>query len=78
MTDARTIRKESRSGVKRRGTRPATIRKGDALLVAAAALIAERGFEATSMRDVSRATGVSLAGLYHYAESKEELLYKIQ
>ena len=62
----------------RRGTRAATQRKLDVLLAAAAALIAERGFEATSMRDLSRAMDVSLAGLYHYAESKEELLYKIQ
>lgn len=62
----------------RRGTRAATQRKLDALLAAAAQLIAERGFEATSMRDLSRAMGVSLAGLYHYAASKEELLYKIQ
>ena len=30
------------------------------------------------MRDVSTALGVSLAGLYHYFESKEELLYQIQ
>src|SRR5262245_51250201 len=30
------------------------------------------------MRDLSRATGMSLAGLYHYCESKEELLYLIQ
>jgi len=30
------------------------------------------------MRDVSRALDVSLAGLYHYFESKEELLYQIQ
>lgn len=69
-----------RSGGKRqpRATRPATQQKLDALLAAAAALIADKGFEATSMRDVSSATGVSLAGLYHYAASKEELLYQIQ
>jgi len=30
------------------------------------------------MRDLSRATGMSLAGLYHYFASKEELLYLIQ
>ncbi len=58
--------------------RPATREKLDALLTAAAALIARKGFEATSMRDVSGALGVSLAGLYHYFESKEELLYQIQ
>lgn len=30
------------------------------------------------MRDLSRATGMSLAGMYHYFESKERLLYLIQ
>ena len=30
------------------------------------------------MRDISRATNVSLAGLYHYCKSKEELLFLIQ
>lgn len=30
------------------------------------------------MRDLSRASGMSLAGLYHYFESKDELLYLIQ
>ena len=30
------------------------------------------------MRDLSRAAGMSLAGLYHYFESKEDLLYLIQ
>ena len=30
------------------------------------------------MRDISRATSVSLAGLYHYCRSKEELLFLIQ
>ena len=62
----------------RRGPRPATRQKLDNLLAASAALIAEKGFEATSMRDVSSALGVSLAGLYHYFDSKEELLFQIQ
>lgn len=30
------------------------------------------------MRDLSRATGMSLAGLYYYFDSKEKLLYLIQ
>jgi len=30
------------------------------------------------MRDLSRASGMSLAGLYYYFESKERLLYMIQ
>ena len=38
----------------------------------------EKGYEGASMRDLSRAAGMSLAGLYHYFESKEDLLYLIQ
>jgi len=30
------------------------------------------------MRDLSRATGMSLAGLYYYCESKERLLFLVQ
>jgi AcrR family transcriptional regulator len=37
-----------------------------------------KGYEGASMRDLSRATGMSLAGLYYYFESKEKLLYLIQ
>jgi TetR/AcrR family transcriptional regulator, cholesterol catabolism regulator len=38
----------------------------------------EKGYEGASMRDLSRATGMSLAGLYYYFESKERLLFLIQ
>src|SRR5438445_2492316 len=38
----------------------------------------EKGYEGASMRDLSRAAGMSLAGLYYYFESKERLLYLIQ
>src|SRR4029077_6680612 len=44
----------------------------------AAHIFCEKGYEGASMRDHSRAAGMSLAGLYHYFESKEELLYLIQ
>ncbi len=37
-----------------------------------------KGYEGASMRDLSRASGMSLAGLYYYFESKEKLLYLIQ
>jgi AcrR family transcriptional regulator len=37
-----------------------------------------KGYEGASMRDLSRASGMSLAGLYYYFESKEKLLYMIQ
>jgi AcrR family transcriptional regulator len=37
-----------------------------------------KGYEGASMRDLSRASGMSLAGLYYYFESKDKLLYLIQ
>ncbi len=50
----------------------------DALLAAAAKTFAERGYHATSMRDLARTSGFSLAGMYHYVESKQALLFQIQ
>src|SRR3982074_1413407 len=41
-------------------------------------VFSEKGYEGASMRDLSRATGMSLAGLYYYFESKERLLFLIQ
>jgi TetR/AcrR family transcriptional regulator, cholesterol catabolism regulator len=48
------------------------------LLEAAAALFAQSGFHNASVRDLSRATGRSLSGLYYYFRTKEELLFQIQ
>ena len=48
------------------------------LLHHAAHIFCEKGYEGASMRDLSRVAGMSLAGLYHYFESKEDLLYLIQ
>ncbi len=48
------------------------------LLDHAASIFCDKGYEGASMRDLSRACGMSLAGLYHYFSSKEELLYLIQ
>jgi len=53
-------------------------RKLKKILRQAAAVFRTRGYHQASMRDISRATGVSLAGLYYYFSSKEELLYLIQ
>jgi TetR/AcrR family transcriptional regulator, cholesterol catabolism regulator len=41
-------------------------------------VFAEKGYEGASMRDLSRLSGISLAGLYYYFDSKEKLLYFIQ
>lgn len=56
----------------------ATELRRERLLSTVAALIAARGFEATSMRDVSDAMGVSPASLYYHFRSKEDLLFQIQ
>jgi AcrR family transcriptional regulator len=48
------------------------------ILRTASRIFAEKSYHSTSMRDISRATNVSLAGLYHYCSSKEELLFLIQ
>jgi AcrR family transcriptional regulator len=49
-----------------------------AILEAAAEAIAERGYHGMSMRDLARATGRSLANLYNYFSSKEDLLFALQ
>jgi AcrR family transcriptional regulator len=48
------------------------------ILRQSAQIFAEKNYHSTTMRDISRATGVSLSGLYHYCKSKEELLFLIQ
>jgi AcrR family transcriptional regulator len=48
------------------------------ILRTAARIFADKSYHSTSMRDISRETNVSLAGLYHYCKSKEELLFLIQ
>ena len=48
------------------------------LLRCAAQAFAQHGYERTSIRHVAREAGLSLAGLYYYVSSKEELLFLIQ
>ncbi len=48
------------------------------ILRVSAQTFAAHGFEGTSMRDISKATEVSLSGLYYYFDSKQRLLYLIQ
>jgi AcrR family transcriptional regulator len=48
------------------------------ILEHATAIFYEKGYEGASMRDLSRLSGLSLAGLYYYFDSKERLLYLIQ
>src|SRR5260370_23759761 len=48
------------------------------VLKTSAAIFANKGYHSTSIRDIARATEMSLSGLYYYFKSKEELLYLIQ
>jgi AcrR family transcriptional regulator len=48
------------------------------ILAAAAQEFAEQGYDRASIRGVARRAGVSIAGLYYYVRSKEELLFLIQ
>lgn len=50
----------------------------DHLLKGAAKVFYEKGYGQASLRDIARATRMSLAGIYYYVSSKEELLFQIQ
>jgi len=62
-------------------TRPALRRRYDAkregVVQTAARLFAQRGYETTTMQDLTEATGLTAGGLYHYFGSKEQLLIAI-
>lgn len=62
-------------------TRPALRERYDRrqqeVVATAARLFAERGYQATSMQELTAATGLTAGGLYHYIGSKEELLFAI-
>jgi AcrR family transcriptional regulator len=47
------------------------------LLDAAAHLFSERGFHATSMRDIAKAVGMLSGSIYYHFESKEEMLLAV-
>jgi AcrR family transcriptional regulator len=68
----------NRSRVSRRPSASRFDRRLGEILDHATEVFCSKGYEGASMRDLSRATGMSLAGLYHYCESKERLLFLIQ
>jgi AcrR family transcriptional regulator len=49
----------------------------DGIIQAACECIGRRGFHQASIRDIARAAGLSLAGLYHYVGGKEEMLFLV-
>lgn len=46
----------------------------ESLLAVAVALFNERGYEGTSMEDLSRKLGITKSAIYHHVPSKQELL----
>src|SRR5277367_3461373 len=62
-------------------TRPALRARYDRrrqdVVEAAARVFAAQGFHATSIQDLTQATGITAGGLYHYIGSKDELLVAI-
>jgi AcrR family transcriptional regulator len=52
-------------------------RRQQEVVATAARVFAERGYHATSMGDLTEATGLAAGGLYHYIGSKEQLLVSI-
>jgi AcrR family transcriptional regulator len=49
----------------------------EALLESAAQQFAEQGFDRTSLQDIATAMGLSRPALYHYIDSKEDLLERL-
>jgi AcrR family transcriptional regulator len=49
----------------------------DAIREAALTTFARRGFHHASVREVARAAHLSLAGLYHYVDGKDEMLFLV-
>ncbi len=64
---------EGSSGAHRTGRRPGLSRSRHDILVAARRLFAERGFESTSLRAISREAGVDPALVHHFFGGKEAM-----
>lgn len=52
--------------------------KAQSILSAAAKVFSEKGYHHASMRDIAKEAGTSLAGMYYYFPSKEDMLFSIQ
>lgn len=52
-------------------------RRQQEVVATAARVFAERGYQETTMQDLTEATGLAAGGLYHYIGSKEQLLLRI-
>lgn len=64
----------AKRGRPRRGPDPERFRE---IVDAAARIILEKGYAATSIQDIADAVGILKGSLYHYVRSKEDFLYQI-
>lgn len=60
-----------------RSTRPGDGSNRNAIKRAAASMFSQRGYYATSLRDIAKKVGVTLGTIYHYFPSKEDLLAEL-
>lgn len=81
------VPKQSENGSAQSGRQPRTLRTGrrvgpsttrDEILAAARALFAEFGFERTTLRAVAERAGVNQALIYHFFDSKDDLLAALE
>lgn len=68
---------ESDGETRRRPQQARSRQKVEAILEAAAALIGEKGIDAVSMRDIARATDMSLSVIYQYFPNKSAILQQL-
>ena len=52
-------------------------RREQDILQSAADLFFRKGFHATSLEDIARAVGIRKGGLYYYAQTKDDLLFRV-
>src|SRR5260370_20708965 len=64
-----------RESKRARANPPASSPQLGKILDHATEVFCHKGYQGASMRDIARATGMSLAGMYHYLGSKERLLH---
>jgi AcrR family transcriptional regulator len=69
-----TTSEPAKRGRPRRGPDPERFRE---IVDAAAQIILDKGYAATSIQDIADAVGILKGSLYHYVRSKEDFLYRI-
>jgi len=58
-------------------TKEARTKRYDEILKASAKIFNEKGYQATSMREIADSLNLTIGTLYHYLTSKEEILFEI-